>query len=327
MTRVNFVSSKGDCSEELESFIDGLSDNTTVVLKGECYLSRKVLVRNKKGLAIVGEDAKIITAFDPIEGFYKYGGAFGFKGCENLSIQNLTFDTDKPVNSAGTVTSVAEDGSSFDVKIFDDCTLDDGQTIFAMNSMDEDGSPDYILASYEKSPYEVLENGEVRVFGSDCLRESIAKLPVGERICFRFGLGNFHYLKNSAITFENCKNVSILGITVHSSAGYMLVAFPRCENFRIERYRVERPKGSNRLMASNIDGIHLLGVGGSVTIKDCFFDGLGDDALNIHSTAGFITKDVRNKAIYMTSVEGFDIENNDFGKEDFSETVVLQNFK
>ena len=50
MTRVNFVSSKGDCSEELESFIDGLSDNTTVVLNGKCYLSRKVLVRNKKAL-------------------------------------------------------------------------------------------------------------------------------------------------------------------------------------------------------------------------------------------------------------------------------------
>lgn len=168
--------------------------------------------------------------------------------------------------------------------------MDGGQTIFAMNSMDEDGSPDYILASYEKSPYEVLENDEVRIFGSENLRKSISKLPVGERICFRYGLGNFHYLKNSAITFENCKNVSILDITVHSSAGYMIVAFPRCENFRIERYRVECPKGSNRLMASNIDGIHLLGVGGSVTMKDCFFDGLGDDALNIHSTAGFITE-------------------------------------
>lgn len=289
MTSVDFISSKGDCSEKLEGFINGLSDNTTVVLKGECYLSRKVRVRNKKDLAIVGEDAKIITAFDPIEGFYKYSGAFDFEACENLSIQNLIFDTDKPVNSAGRVVSVAGDGSSFAVKMLDGCVLDGGQTIFAINSMDEDGSPDYVLASYEKSPYEVLEKGEVRIFGSENLRKSISKLPVGERICFRYGLGNFHYLKNSAITFENCKNVAILDITVHSSAGYMIVAFPRCENFRLERYRVECPKGSNRLMASNIDGIHLLGVGGTVTMKDCFFDGLGDDALNIHSTAGLIT--------------------------------------
>ena len=290
MTKVDFICSKDDCSGKLESFINGLSDNTTVVLKGECYLSRKVRVENKKGLTIVGEDAKIITAFDPIEGFYKYSGAFAFEACENLTIQNLIFDTDKPVNSAGRVTFVEEGGGSFTVKVSDGCVLDGGQTIFAMNSMDKDGSPDYILASYEKSPYEVLENGEVRVFGSENLRKSISKLPVGERICFRYGLGNFNYLRNSAITFENCKNVSLLDITVHSSAGYMIVAFPRCENFRIERYRVECPKGSNRLMASNIDGIHLLGVGGSVTMKDCFFDGLGDDALNIHSTAGFITE-------------------------------------
>lgn len=39
MTRVNFISSKDDCSRELECFINGLSDNTTVVLNGEYYLS------------------------------------------------------------------------------------------------------------------------------------------------------------------------------------------------------------------------------------------------------------------------------------------------
>lgn len=291
MASVDFISSRGDCSEKLESFINNLSDNTTVVLKGECYLARKVRVRNKKGLAIVGEDAKIITAFDPMEGFYKYSGAFDFEACENLTLKNLIFDTDKPVNSTGTVTSVAGDGSSFVVKMLDGCVLDGNQTIFWMFSMDEDGSPDYVLAGYEKTPYEVLGNGEVRVFGKEYLHESIKKLPVGERICFLYGgAGNYNQLKNSAVTFENCKNVSILDVTVHSAAGFMFVAFPRCENFRIEGYRVECPKGSNRLMSSDRDGIHLLGVAGTVTIKDCFFEGLGDDALNIHSTAGFITE-------------------------------------
>ena len=291
MASVNFIPSKGDCSEKLESFINGLSDNTTVVLNGECYLSRKVRVRNKKDLAIVGEDAKIITAFNPMEGFEKYSGAFAFEACENLTLKNLIFDTDKPVNSAGTVTSVESDGSSFVVKMLDGCVLDGGQKIFWMFSMDKDGSPDYLLASYDITPYEVLENGYVRILGRENLRKSIARLPVGEQICFLYGgRGNFNHLKNSAVTFEDCKDVSILDITVHSAAGFMFVAFPRCENFRIERYRVECPKGSNRLMASDRDGIHLLGVGGSVTIKDCFFDGLGDDALNIHSTAGFITE-------------------------------------
>ena len=291
MARLNFISSKGDCSVELERFINGLSDNTTVVLRDECYLSRKVRVRNKKGLAIIGEGAKIITAFDPMEGFYKYSGAFDFEGCENLTLKNLIFDTDKPVNSTGVVTSVAGDGSSFVVKMLEGCVLDGNQTIFWMFSMDKDGSPDSLLGSYEITPYEVLGNGEVRISGRENLREGIQRLPVGERICFLYGgAGNYKQLKNSAVTFEDCKDVSLLDITVHSAAGFMFVAFPRCENFRIERYRVECPKGSNRLMASDRDGIHLLGVAGTVTIKDCYFDGLGDDALNIHSTAGFITE-------------------------------------
>ncbi len=145
MASVNFIPSKGDCSEKLESFINGLSDNTTVVLRGECYLSRKVLVRNKRDLAIVGEDAKIITAFNPMEGFEKYSGAFAFEACENLTLKNL--------------------------------------------------------------------------------RESIARLPVGEQICFLYGgRGNFNHLKNSAVTFEDCKDVSILDITVHSTAGFITEA-------------------------------------------------------------------------------------------------------
>ena len=223
MTKVDFICSKDDCSGKLESFINGLSDNTTVVLKGECYLSRKVRVGNKKGLTIVGEDAKIITAFDPIEGFYKYSGAFAFEACENLTIQNLIFDTDEPVNSAGKVTSVESDGSSFVVKMLDGCVLDGGQTIFAMNSMDKDGSPDYILASYEKSPYEVLENDDVRIFGSENLRKSIERLPVGERICFRFGLGN----KDDAVfcisTSGNSKNCVICA-NVAKGLGLSVVA-------------------------------------------------------------------------------------------------------
>ena len=117
MASVDFISSRGDCSEKLEGFISGLSDNTTVVLKGDCYLSRKVRVSNKKGLAIIGDEAKIITAFDPIEGFYKYSGAFAFESCENLTLENLIFDTDKPVNSTGIVTSVASDGRSFIVEM------------------------------------------------------------------------------------------------------------------------------------------------------------------------------------------------------------------
>ena len=37
-----------------------------------------------------------------------------------------------------------------------------------------------------------------------------------------------------------------------------------------------------------------------------------------------VFKDVRNKAIYMSSVDGFDIQNNDFDGKNFSETVVLK---
>ena len=39
--------------------------------------------------------------------------------------------------------------------------------------MDKDSSPDYLLASYEKTSYEVLGDRKVRVFGKEYLHESI----------------------------------------------------------------------------------------------------------------------------------------------------------
>lgn len=59
-------------------------------------------------------------------------------------------------------------------------------------------------------------------------------------------------------------------------------------------------------------------------------DGSQQTPQQIHSNITVrnnVFKDVRNKAIYMSSVKGFDIENNDFTGHNFSETVVLKNCK
>ena len=59
-------------------------------------------------------------------------------------------------------------------------------------------------------------------------------------------------------------------------------------------------------------------------------DGSQQTAQEVHSDITIknnVFKDVRNKAIYMSSVKGFDIENNNFGGHSFSEMAVLKNCK
>ena len=279
-----------DIAEKLEAAIQGLEADEEICLpSGVFCLDRKVKVLKKTNITIRGNNTTIITPFSAAEGFECYKGAFDFTDCQNITLENLVFDTSENINSAGIVTAVDTDNCTFDVKCFDDCALDGHQVIRGINSMDEDGSPDYLLATTLETPYEMIGAKTARVHCAQTLKSSLELLPIGEKMCFRHSLGMFKDLENSAITFHNCENTVLNDITVYSSAGFMIVVFPRCHNMTINRYRVVCPEGSNRLMASNIDAIHLLGLSGKLVVKDCYFDGLGDDALNIHSTAGTIS--------------------------------------
>lgn len=296
MPEKRFKAAFGDCSKELEDFIKALPDNTTVVFeKGEYYLSRKVRIEAKKGLTLNGNGSIIRVRFDALKGFEDHSGAFGFFGCDDITLCGFIFDTTQPVNSAGEVIAADDKNRTLDVRIFDDCILDGSQCIRAMNSVDRDGSPDYLLSDYGIREYEVLKKGVIRVFCPETQADALRNIKKGTKICFRFGLWNYKTIQNAALTFENCKNSTVEDITVHSSAGGMLVVFPRCENFTLRRYVVKCPENSSRLMASNVDGIHVLGLCGCLEVSDCFFDGLGDDAINIHSTLGTVVSAVGKK--------------------------------
>ena len=279
-----------DIADKLENIIKNTKAGEVIFLpSGDYFLSRKVMVKDKTNITIRGNNTSIITPFNPAEGFEHYKGAFDFTDCQSIVLENLIFDTSENINSAGIVVAVDPCNVTFDVKCFDDCALDGHQVIRAINSMDEDNSPDYLLETNLVKYYEMLDDKTARIYCDESLKSNLESLPIGEKICFRHSLGGFKVLENSAITFHNCENIVLNDITVHSSAGYMIVVFPRCHNMTINRYRVVCPDGSNRLMASNVDAIHLLGLSGKLVINDCYFDGLGDDAVNIHSTAGTIS--------------------------------------
>jgi hypothetical protein len=286
-----------DYTEIFEELINKLEDNSIISLsEGNYYISRKIQIVNKSNLTIKGANSTIISEFDPKYGVAKYSGVFLFVNCRNIKLEGLIFDTSKPVNSAGKVTSIDLENSSMDIEVFNGCILDGNQTIFAVNSMDKDGSPNYLMAGYQILDYEVLSDKRVRVYCGEYqyIKDALKRINVGTQICFRYGLGGYKVLPNAMLTFYNCDDTVLYNITIHSSPGYATVVFPRCKNFTVDGYKVLCPTESNRLMASNVDGIHVLGLSGKLVMRNCYFYGLGDDALNIHSTAGYIVQKDEN---------------------------------
>ncbi|MBZ0256298.1 right-handed parallel beta-helix repeat-containing protein, partial [bacterium] len=126
----------------------------------------------------------------------------------------------------------------------------------------------------------------IEIIADDTVRIHLQKnknVKKGELLCL------YHKVYGGqAIYFGAANNCSLSDVVIHSFAGMGLVATDRTTNLTVERYRVERPKGSKRLTSTNADGSKFIFTGGLLTIKDCDYEGMGDDAINIHSSFGQI---------------------------------------
>lgn len=169
----------------------------------------------------------------------------------------------------------------------------------AQNSFDEELTPDYHLYCYEENKYELLENGDIRIKLTENPKEQLERLQIGQLVCLRHIVYGKEYLM-----FENCKTVKLEDINIYGSPGSVTRILPHCENFSFLRFNIRLPEGSKRLMASNADGIHVKGLSGNLTVKDCYFEHLGDDAINIHSRAAIVTE-VNSEKKMISCVSGW----------------------
>jgi uncharacterized protein YaiE (UPF0345 family) len=69
-------------------------------------------------------------------------------------------------------------------------------------------------------------------------------------------------------------------VTVNSAPG-MGLTFTGCENVVLTRTSVGIPAGSTRWISTNADGAHFTSCRGRITITDCSFEKMGDDAINV----------------------------------------------
>ena len=146
---------------------------------------------------------------------------------------------------------------------------------------------------------------------------------------------------NAEILVENCE--------IRNSRARALLF--QTENITVRNCRFFGMSLPAILMAPDIVVWHEMSPSKNVLIENCVFekcgfvgnneanavisvktshDGSQQTEQHIHSNITVrnnVFRDVRNKAIYMSSVKGFDIENNDFGDRNYPETVVLKNCK
>ncbi len=289
-----------DRSEALTKLIAGLPDGCELTFPdGLYYLKNAVAVIGKRDLTLSGSEGTVLlTHFSPWDDPKTDNDGFHFRDCENLTVTNFRWSTDHPTSCAGRVTAIDRDARTYDVLIDEEFPVTGWEHFWGTNTCDEDGMPDYVIATYDTITKETLpdENGKERVkftgtkyeaLGGNRIRVRMPehfdpdRLTVGHRVLYRYLIYG-----NTVYGFSGCRNVTLSHIEIERCSSMGAVIQPRCADFTFEGFNIRSPKDSHALYAANADGVHVVGLEGFLHMKDCHFDGLGDDALNIHSQAG-----------------------------------------
>ncbi len=117
---------------------------------------------------------------------------------------------------------------------------------------------------------------------------------IGDRICCRISSGS--YYSTPLIYITETSGLELSDITSYSCPSAFIYAPYNNSDFLFSRINIAPELKSQRLLASNEDIIHIKQLSGKLTISDCNFSHLGDDALNVHSKLGRLSEINGNKA-------------------------------
>ena len=294
-----------DCSKRVQALVDATPDGGVVELPpGELYLEKDVELNGRTNLVVRGSEkgTKVLLHYSPWEHpVWKHSPRFFVRNCSGLVIENLRVTTDNPVNASGRIASVDAAGGAYEAEIDPQFPITGWEHIFASDSFDDEGTPDYVLATYDNwnirtetlpdgrggervktvgLAYEVVGPQRIRVKAS---ASALARLRIGQRVLYRYTVYG-----HEAFNIRASRDITLRDIEIERCPSMGASVSPPSGNVAFERFNIRVPDGDRALYAANADGIHVLGLAGSFAMRDCHFLGLGDDALNIHAKAGEI---------------------------------------
>jgi hypothetical protein len=155
--------------------------------------------------------------------------------------------------------------------------LEAGQNIF--------WDPKTMAPLYDTKQYNMPEKGiyaEELKKGLIRITTKMNKLPPLGSVMVTKG----EYLQNRtspAFRVFKSKDLEFKNVNVYHAGAMGLIA-ERSEDITLDSFNVVLRKGSGRMITTTADATHFCNVKGTVTIKNCTFENMLDDATNIHGT-------------------------------------------
>ncbi|MBO9607040.1 MAG: right-handed parallel beta-helix repeat-containing protein [Paenibacillaceae bacterium] len=215
--------------------------------------------RDCRGIEVDGQGSTLL-----FEGLVQPFACFA---CRDIAIRNLTIDWKRPPYTMGTVRRV--DGESYEVEIDPAYPVDDNSPAVAVHEYDPSAERLTGVCLYYNPDVKLLKPGYVRMSHKDA-----GKLTAGNIVFIRP-----IYSYAPALQFYRCEQVRVDNVVLHANPGMGIIGH-LCHHIDIQGLQIKPSPG--RIMSINVDGTHFISCTGTVSLAECYFEGMGDDASNIH---------------------------------------------
>lgn len=231
----------------------------------EVMLSRSY--QYTKGIAVDGQHGTTINAYGAtlsVDGFME---PVSITNCEDVEIRGLTIDHRRKPYSRGRVTKLSGGGTVCEITLDEDCPIEEGSPLGLRTVFFDEKNRCRVESRFEGAEFVDSHHMRVHVSHGEGLREGLLFYTVHT------------YHSRPAVLIENCKNITLTDITIHSQPG-MGVVGNRSENIFLKRLFVVPSAGHH--LSTNTDATHFTSVKGVIRFENCMFDGQGDDSANVH---------------------------------------------
>ncbi len=219
---------------------------------------------------------------------------------ENVSVCNLSIDYARPWCTEARVLSL--DDKTIEVSIDRKqypCKLDNGHLKFVGEGWQEGIS---CAMAFEKGTGHIIYNTADLSWGGR------ADYLGGDRYKLHWGLkhkgvkpGDTLVLRNYLRPLPGCvvyrsNGTKMKNVAIHHSFGMAFLA-QRSKDFYMNGGGVFIREGTNRVHTSGADATHFSNVSGKVVVENARFEGMMDDAINVHSTCLAVEKLIDERTI------------------------------
>ena len=272
-----------DSATPKEYFISNTSSES------ECPSKLKrigLLLEGMEGLRIEGNGSLLM--------FHGKMITFAFDHSNNILLHNLDMDFERPTMSEFTITGSTP--ATVDVQVHPDSwyRLDSGRLVWYGEGWRNE---QYHCIRIDTATHAMYYANEeyAKLVGSEITETAPFRLRFrGSFDTVRYTPGNVFTVRDPVrdevgAFIVSSKNITLKSIRMHYMHGLGIVS-QYSENIRMDSVAVEPREGSGRRIASFADGMHFSGCRGRITIEHCRFNGLHDDAVNVHGTHLSIVK-------------------------------------